>query len=273
MDAKVDEARSSKTQSVYSFHSSLQHQQGELEVIDDAGDMLLHVTDLVHDGFSAVYKVRSASLRAASRYFNALLDPRKFAEGRLVAEANAGKAGGAGEGEAEAEAVPGAAEGDEAGEAADGPSPPPLPEVHVQDVGRIGHVKDVRALLTDFLRILHGAASRAAHPRPMPIANIANLVAVADRFDALGCLARHRARHIAHWPVGLKLAATEEQRRMKILIALLLGPPSWYHETEALVVSGSVCWAGEGREAPGTALWWDLPREVEGGPTADFDTR
>jgi hypothetical protein len=232
--------RSTKTQSVYSFHSSLQHQQGDFDVIDEAGDMLLHITDPAHDGFNAVYKVRSATLRAASRYFGALLDPRKFAEGRLVAEANA-----AGEADAEAPA-------------------PPLPEVHIQDVGRIGHVKDVRALLTDFLRILHG--SRPTHnPRPMPIANIANLVAVADRFDALDCLNRHRARHIAHWPVGLKLAATEEQRRMKILIALLLGPPAWYHETEALVVSGSVCWAGDGREAAtGAALWWDLPREVEG---------
>jgi hypothetical protein len=52
---------------------------------------------------------------------------------------------------------------------------------------------------------------------------------------------------------------------MKIFIALLFGPPSWYHETETLVVSGSVCWAGDGRgEAPGNALWWDLPHEVEG---------
>jgi hypothetical protein len=258
--------RSTKTQSVYSFHSSLQHQQGDAEAIDEAGDMLLHITDPAHDGFAAVYKVRSASLRAASRYFDALLDPRKFAEGRLVAEANARKPGG------EADARAGAPSSADEGEAAAAGDLPPLPEVHIQNVGRIGHVKDVRALLTDFLRILHGQRPERQHPRPMPIANIANLVAVADRFDALDCLNRHRARHIAQWPVGLKPAPTEEQRRMKILIALLLGPPAWYHETEALVVSGSVCWAGDARETPpGTALWWDLPREVEGGPFRPSD--
>jgi hypothetical protein len=140
--------------------------------------MLLHIMDPAHDGFAAVYKVRSASLRAASRYLSALLDPRKFAEGRKVAEANALRSGVADVKAGSAERGSGGGDDDEA------PSAPLLPEIHIQDVGRIGHVKDVRALLTDSLRILHGVPGRTAHPRPMPIgniANIANLVAVANR--------------------------------------------------------------------------------------------
>lgn len=197
------------------------------------------------------YRVESKRLQETSPYFARLLDPQKFGEGATIAKHHADlKAK-----HATFDTVPMS----------------DLPHVQIADVGRISPaVKSIQNLMSDFLRALHDLDLTVRLP---PLANIANLAVVADRFDALaamrqyfkskklmaaldaksGVTAKGADKTLKSWP--------EERVRQKLLVGLLLDNPAWvWHSSLRLIHRG---WVGRETDDASSALWWDLPLGVE----------
>jgi hypothetical protein len=144
----------------------------ELLVIAASGNLILDVAQ-EEGGQRCSYRVDSKILQQNSRYFENLLSDR-FNEGVQLAKAlDALKLG-------------------EHANIADAPVDV-LPHIAIINVGRVAVAKasSIFNLLADFLRAVHGYGLAVANP---PVANIANLAVVADRFDAVACLARYVQR-------------------------------------------------------------------------------
>lgn len=201
-----------------------------------------------------LYRVDSKRLREASPYFARLLDPDKFGEGAKVAEAHAQLR--------TKYPNPAAVPFDE------------LPHVHIAHVGRISEsVKSIQNLMADFLRALHNVALSIKLP---PLANVANLAIVADRFDALETMRQYFKSHKIMAALDAKSNITaikggggsqdkslnnEEKVRQKLLAGLLLDNPSWvWHASLRLIHRG---WVGHEPPPETSALWWDLPLGIE----------
>ena len=193
---------------------------------------------------TCLYRVRCDTLRDSSPYFRMLLDPAKFEEGRIVAEKHRELIDNVGQ-------VQLASVAD-------------LPHLKITDVGRISAVKSIDVLMTDFLRMLHGQDISNLQP---PLANVANLCIVADRFDALDVVRRYfQSRKTlqlldSKGPTGAaSRSLPEEKTRQRLLVGLLLDDASWaWSASLRLVQQGWV-----GREVPDdAALWWDLPNGIE----------
>lgn len=192
-----------------------------------------------------LYRVASSQLKQASPYFTRLLDPDKFGEGAAVAEKHKVLK----TTHTTFETVP----------------LEDLPRINIVDVGRISPtVKSIQPLMTDFLRSLHDQDLSAQTP---PMSNIANLVIVADRFDALPAMRQYfKSRRLMalldakvqdktgrFWP--------EERVRQRLLVGLLMENPSWvWHASLRLIHRG---WVGREPDENGP-LWSDLPMGIEG---------
>ena len=222
---------------------------GKIEIASN-GDLVLDLehaqSDVIKESglpLRCSYRVQSSLLKKASPYFQNLLDPSKFAEGAVVAEKHETLR----EAYGTMDAVPSEA----------------LPKVLIEDVGRISHVKNIRLLMADFFSILHAGELTVMPP---PLANIANLVIVADRFDALPTMRQFfKSRKLMHMLDSktqdrTMKGAPEERVRQKLLVGLLLDNPSWvWNSSLRLIQRGWV-----GREiAEGTPLWWDMPMGIE----------
>lgn len=186
--------------------------------------------------------MESSRLNEASPYFARLLDPDKFGEGSAVAEKHKSLKA--------------------TYESWDAVPFEELPQIKIEDVGRISAVKTVRNLMADFLTILHGGElNRTAIP---PLANVANLVVVADRFDALPTVRFYFRNHKLMAALDSKVekgkTMSEERVRQKLLVGLLLDNASWVWANSArLVMRG---WVGR-EPVENAALWWDLPGSIE----------
>ncbi|KAF2124851.1 hypothetical protein P153DRAFT_361016 [Dothidotthia symphoricarpi CBS 119687] len=217
-------------------------------VIASSGDLIL---DVAHEENSQrfSYRVDSKILQQNSRYFENLLSER-FSEGqRLSAALEALKLGGH-------------------SDITDAPAEV-LPHVTIIHVGRIAISKasSIQPLIADFLRAIHGLDLPVAYP---PVANLANLAVVADRFDAVACLSKYvqRRKYLnlndAKSKGKSSPALTEERVRQKLLIGLLFDHPSWVTKySKHLIMRDSGQWRPGVEEDHTKALWWDIPNGVE----------
>lgn len=218
-------------------------------IITPEGDLVLDVRQEEGDQkFS--YRVKSGTLRASSRYFDNLLSDR-FSEGQsLLAALEQLKLTGH----------------------ADVTNAPVhvLPRISIVNVGRIGISKgsNVQNLTADFLRAIHGQPLAVATP---PVANLANLAVVADRFDAVESLAIYiqRRRYLQATDAKSKSktgsSMPEERVRQKLLVGLLFDHPPWVTRySKHLILRDSAQWRPGVEADYSKALWWDLPYGMEG---------
>lgn len=217
-------------------------------VIAPGGDLILQISH-EEQGPQFLYRVDSTVLQQQSRYFENLLSDR-FSEGQELRAAT------------EALKV--------AGNISDAPSEL-LHIISIINVGRISKISSIQNLTADFLRALHGYDISVANP---PVANLANLAVVADRFDALPCLARHvrRKKYLQLLDAkskGRALTSVPEERiRQKLLIGLLFDHPPWVTRySKHLIMHDSVQWRPAFESDDTAALWWDIPWGVEGAVT------
>ncbi|KAK3671357.1 hypothetical protein LTR78_008818 [Recurvomyces mirabilis] len=137
-----------------------------------------------------------------------------------------------------------------------------LPAVRVRDVGRISSVKSLAPLCADFLSILHGKELQTIPP----VANLANLAIVADRFDALGAVREYMRRKKIFRAIDGKTTVktdaglSEERVRQRLLIAMMLDCPQWLEKYSARIVAKG--WVGSEVDLT-EPLWWDLPSRLE----------
>lgn len=224
-----------------------------ITAIAPTGDVVIDAFDEKrNETFS--YRVNVQHLRQNSAYFDRLLDPKKFGEGASVAK----KLDLLRKSHVNSADV----------------SVNDLPRVQIVDIGRISKVNSIKPLFSDFLKVLHGqdivSVQSAPGTLPMPIANLANLAVVADRFDALP----HTSLYIRRKRIldtidartkGKVVKANEERSRQKALIGLLLDHASWLStSTQSLIIAGSVRWKSNATLDIELPLWWDLPRGIEG---------
>lgn len=135
-----------------------------------------------------------------------------------------------------------------------------VPQMRIVDIGAVHVGKTIGPLLTDFFLILHGLQPTA---KKIPIGNLANLAIVADRFDCLEVVA-HWANSGGHLAKAVS-GSTEESIRQKLLVGMLLGDAKSVSAcSKDLILTGSVRWASDEKPPPNTAMWWDLPKGVEG---------
>jgi hypothetical protein len=221
---------------------------GDPLVIVASGDLIL---DVAHEdnGQRYSYRVDSKTLQENSRYFENLLSDR-FSEGQQLSAA------------LEALRLSGYSDIAEV-------SAEVLPHISITNIGRIAISKSsaVRNLLADFLRAIHGFDLAVSSP---PVANLANLAVVADRFDAVACLSRFVQRRKYTQLIDAKSkgksnpALTEERVRQKLLVGLLFDHPPWVTKySKHLIMRDSSQWRPGVEEDHSKALWWDLPRGVE----------
>ena len=210
--------------------------------IAPGGDLILEVSQ-EEQGAQFLYRVDAAILQQQSRYFENLLSDR-FSEGQALKVA--------------IEALP---------NIANAPSEH-LHKISIINVGRISKITSIQNLVADLLRALHGQDLSVASP---PLANLANLAVVADRFDALACLIKYvrRKKYMQLLDAKSKsrppASLSEEKIRQKLLIGLLFDHPSWVTKySKHLMMQDSAQWR-PGFEPDNTlALWWDIPWGVEG---------
>jgi hypothetical protein len=225
------------------------NQESPLVVIAAGGDLILDVCQ--EEGSQQFsYRVKSGKLRASSRYFDNLLSDR-FSEGRHLAAA--------------LESLKLAGHGD----IADAPEDV-LPRILIVNVGRIAISKgsNIQNLTADFLRAVHN--QDLAIPSP-PVANLANLAVLADRFDAVDSLAIYiqRRKYLQVTDAKSKsrtgIAVPEERVRQKLLVGMTFDHPPWVTRySKHLIMRDSLQWRPGVEEDHTKALWWDLPNGIEG---------
>ncbi|KAF2084927.1 hypothetical protein K490DRAFT_48070 [Saccharata proteae CBS 121410] len=225
-----------------------QHEESHI-VISSTGDLILRVKELEgEDNFA--YRVETACLREASSYFEKLLRPA-FSEGAAVVASHK-------------------ALKEEYASLADVPFER-LPEVAIEDIGRISKVSTIKNISADFLRVIHdqGLGGKDAPP----VTNLANLTIVADRFDALDAFSKHAKRKGYMQMIEAKskksstlLAAgiAEERARQKLMVGILLDYSPWVGlYSKRLIVTDSARWKAQDLDDEESALWWDLPSGIE----------
>ncbi|KAI9818618.1 MAG: hypothetical protein M1832_004391 [Thelocarpon impressellum] len=225
----------------------------DVSVIAAEGDLVLDVYCGDKHGHG-LFRVSLQSLRESSRYFETLLDPEKFNEGRAIRDAH--------ERLRSAGRTPGQV------------STSLLPRLEISDLGALGRESDVLGLVFDFLGILHRVPLR---PSRSILPHVASLTVLADRFGCLALLSRF-LKHVSGAVLGMKhpsgeaIASAsrpgEDRFRQRLLVGWLLWdrPDCVRTASTHLVLGGSRGWIGETRPAPEeteTALWWNLPDDLE----------
>ncbi|PVI01220.1 hypothetical protein DM02DRAFT_525482 [Periconia macrospinosa] len=217
-------------------------------VISPEGDLVLDVRQ--EEGSQQFsYRVKSGTLRASSRYFDNLLSDR-FSEGQsLLAALDHLKISG----HTDVATTPVGL----------------LPRIRIVNVGRIGLSKgsNIQNLMADFLSAIHGQPLATASP---PVANLANLAVVADRFDAVESLAIfvQRRRYLQATDAKSKSRTgnnmPEERARQKLLVGVLFDHPPWVTRySKHLIMRDSAQWRPGVETDDSNALWWDLPYGME----------
>jgi hypothetical protein len=212
--------------------------------IDPSGDVVIIVSDSSHE--PVAFRLSIARLRSSSRYFSRLFEPSKFSEGHQAEQKLAFLR-------------------ERYGDAAKAPVAQ-IPRVRVSDLGRIGRVSSIEGLMSDFFNICYGkdTSARAIH---MPLANLANLTVVADRFDALEPLQRYIVRLRLPETIDARLKPSapwvEERARMKTYVGYLLKHHPWLKESHGIIIHSSKMWLDEA-DLDGSSAWWDIPG-LEGG--------
>lgn len=207
------------------------------------GDIILQVEHETKQASHVVrFRVSSPALKQHSRYFERLLQAGRFGEATRVEEQHK-----------------------ELRQRYQNMTEVPdveLPVIVVQDLGRISTVKSIAGLVTDFLYILHGKDMQTFPP----VANLANLAVVTDRFDALEVVKSYVDRKKIIRALDGKTtpkvdnALSEEKVRQRLLVAIMLDYSPWMEKYSArLVIKG---WTGREVDVS-EALWWDLPQRVE----------
>ena len=235
-------------------HAEEETEEGGITQIVSDGDVVLEfehersttmkTTNRGQVTLMASFRVHCATLRSASPYFHRLLDPDGFQEGVRVAEIHKKLlASHASIGDVDVSS---------------------LPKVKIKNVGSIGSVKSIQMLMADFLSILHDRD--ISNPAP-PLANIANISIVADRFDALPIVSRYlKSRKLMRLldgktPDRSNKSMPEEKARQRLLVGLLLDNPAWVgHSSIRLIQRG---WLGHEESDGDSALWWNLPAGIE----------
>jgi hypothetical protein len=217
-------------------------------VITASGDLILDVAQ-EEDGQRYSYRVDSKILKEKSRYFENLLSDR-FSEGQQLSAALG------------ALRLSGCSDIAEV-------SPEILPHISIVNVGRIAisKISALQNLIADFLRAIHGLDLGAPNP---PVANLANLAVVADRFDAVACLSKYVQRRKHFQAIDAKSKGkpnptlTEERVRQKLFVGLLFDHPPWVTKySKHLLMRDSAQWRPGVEEDYTRALWWDIPNGVE----------
>lgn len=212
------------------------------------GDLVLRVEhETKATGDVCFFRASSPTLKMNSKFFERLLQPGRFGEGVHIEEEHSRLR-------------------QKYGNISEIPSEK-LPRVDLKDLGRISRISSVQNLFADFLYILHGKDTTTFPP----IANLANLAIVADRFDALEVVGRYVKRKKMIRAIDGKttpkqdMNLSEEKVRQRLLVALMLDYPAWVAKYSARVITQG--WVGKETDV-GAALWWDLPHRVEGKPRA-----
>ena len=230
--------------------ASAMAEEDDLIVIASGGDLILDVSQ-AEGGQQFAFRVDSKTLQSTSRYFDNLLSDR-YSEGQQLIAA--------------LEALKVAGYSDVANAPVDS-----LPRIPIVNIGRISISKgsNIQNLAADFLRAVHGQYLAAATP---PVANLANLAVVADRFDAVESLTTYVRRKKYLQMIDAKskgktvLGVTEERARQKLLVGLVFDHPPWITRySKHLIMRDSEMWRPGVEEDFSKALWWDLPNGLEGG--------
>ncbi|KAK3717002.1 hypothetical protein LTR37_006057 [Vermiconidia calcicola] len=206
------------------------------------GDIVLRIEHQIGKGKAVrSFRVDSRTLRSNSKYFESLLQPGRFGEAANI--------------EARHKSIC-----ERYGNLAQAPAEE-LPIVDIEDLGRI-NVKTIDGLVSDFLYVLHGNDTHS-HP---PVANLANLAVVADRFDALKMVKDYVRRKKMIRALDGKTTPkqdavlTEEKVRQRLLVGIMLDYPAWVDRYSARMITKG--WVGAELEIS-TPLWWDLASRVE----------
>lgn len=219
-----------------------------LLVISAEGNLILDVAQ-EEGGQQFSYRVDSKILQQNSRYFENLLSDR-FNEGQQLAKA------------LEALKLSGH------DTIRDAPVDV-LPHISILNIGRVAvaKVSSIRNLLADFFRALHGLDLAVSSP---PVANLANLAVVADRFDAFVYLSKYIQKkkylQLIDTKSRSKLGSTqtEEKVRQKLYIGLIFDHATWIARySKHLILRDSVQWRPDIEEDDTKAPWWDIPNGVE----------
>ena len=244
--------RKQKSKHICPFRSPPGDQVQQITIAAD-GDVILYLED-AKAGINGKYRCSSRCLASSSSYFNVLLDPTKFREGKSF--------------KTQSEALEKRAE-------EDGAEDEDIPIIQIREVGdlacRDGHCASG---LEAFLQILHGRVADAWRRDYPHILEIACFIAIiADRFSATAQM-RENLNPCQSWH-GAKDFEThagddEDKIRRKLLIGLLLGDSGLVKQCSArLICQGSKSWRAQAEDAdlPLTtqeALWWRLPQNLEG---------
>ena len=226
-----------------------------IQTISSDGNLLLRISD-TRRGSVIYYRVSVVALREASAYFDNLLNPEKFSEGAAVKSRLTTLH-------------------EQYGTLSLIPSSK-LPVVQISDVGQYPKSASNKAVVTQFLKILHDPLT--ADLTASNTSYIALLAIVADRFaDNAPVAAFVRQRG---WNDGRQAGsdAKEIKRnsatpgketfwRQRLLIGLLLDFDDWVSRYSSLLInSGSDKWitGSPPSDRDADALWWSLPGGVEG---------
>lgn len=219
--------------------------------IDKAGDVLLDIRDAKQPTVQFNYKVNRSVLIRSSPYFLRLFDSKSFSEG-LYIEQELSKL-------------------DQEYESRSNAPIAKLPVVTISDVGTIARECDCKEIVTDFLQILSNQLSRPR--RTFAIPHMASLVVVADRFEALKPLKvffdnsgwSRRVR----FQSPRKIVNNQEGLRQLLLICILMNDPidCFMPLTHQLITKGPCAWDDPNTKLDDDAMWWDLPRGIEGKPS------
>ncbi|MCJ1255122.1 hypothetical protein MMC24_002938 [Lignoscripta atroalba] len=225
-----------------------------IQTISSDGNLLLRISD-TRRGSVIYYRVSVVALREASAYFDNLLNPEKFSEGAAVKSRLTTLH-------------------EQYGTLSLIPSSK-LPVVQISDVGQYPKSASNKAVVTQFLKILHDPLT--ADLTASNTSYIALLAIVADRFaDNAPVAAFVRQRG---WNDGRQAGsdAKEIKRnsatpgketfwRQRLLIGLLLDFDDWVSRYSSLLInSGSDKWitGSPPSDRDADALWWSLPGGVE----------
>ena len=225
--------------------------------IDATGDVILHFED-EEANINVAFRCSSTVLRSNSPYFNTLLDPTKFSEGRKFQQ------------EEESIVL-------QYGDLRDIPFEA-LPRLLIPEVGDLpqedGHCLPALAV---FLQMLHGVKISVWDQDVYHRVHILTLLSIiADRFAATTLILRHVEEKLNKDERYFGLDVGDESFiRRKLLVAFLLGLSFWVKRyTARLVCRGSQRWqecTADSKVRPssptlkddGEALWWRLPHGVE----------
>lgn len=199
------------------------------------------------------YRVRLATLKLHSKYFENLLSDTRFQEARSIETAF------------EKLSLKGVrAEDAEAQE---------LPWVKIVDDDEATRSAGREAAFGDLLRILHHVDTVT---KSFTFNYVATLAVLADRFDCVLAVSRYMPRLKPKWPLtqprsprddGVGLTQhTEEVLRQKILVAWLLDQPlRLAAASRELIMYGSARWSAfpEADMHAYGATWWDLQDDLE----------